>query len=442
MIVVISVVIIFAIVFWCMPFILKDEEQNKKSNIPQTNKSIQPQNSSNNKVEPVKHHISLVCKERLIKSVSEVLSTYNKIKDNADIIVLLNGYTTNNQDITVFKYIEFLVAIPDSYRLLEFLEISDLQEIINVGKFDYDPVFYLFNILKQKTIVDSVKYIENYKNNTDYQGNKVYLNYKELINYIKPTYNKFNNLFLDALIENGYIEDSFEDKFAVLCLLLKLLKVSKHKYFVDEVINKYDLEEKQSFEYYINNILDYEEDLNKSLMCSLYNEYNNIETKSFNLTFLSFKTGYSTISRCEQKSRKKHYLENLKKSAQNSNIKSTTLADIDLMSGREFEIFIAELFRKMGYETKVTPESNDQGIDVIATKRETSIAIQAKCYSGVVGNHAIMEAVAGKNYYNADKCMVITNSTFTKSAKELAQKNNVTLWDRKILEEKLVEVEE
>lgn len=135
----------------------------------------------------------------------------------------------------------------------------------------------------------------------------------------------------------------------------------------------------------------------------------------------------------------KQYLKDLAASKKNP---KTTLTDIDLMSGREFEIFVSELFKKLGYKTKVTPESNDQGIDVLATKRETTIAIQAKCYSGAVGNHAIMEAVAGKAYYSADKCMVVTNSTFTKSAKELALKNNVTLWDRKILKEKILEVEE
>jgi restriction system protein len=48
-----------------------------------------------------------------------------------------------------------------------------------------------------------------------------------------------------------------------------------------------------------------------------------------------------------------------------------------------------------------------------------------------------MEAVAGMKYYNANKCMVITNSTFTKSAQELAKVNNVELWDRQILKEKL-----
>ena len=65
------------------------------------------------------------------------------------------------------------------------------------------------------------------------------------------------------------------------------------------------------------------------------------------------------------------------------------------------------------------------------------MAIQAKCNEGTVGNHAIMEVVAGTKFYNAEQSMVITNSTFTKSAIELAKANGVILWDRQVLIEKL-----
>jgi hypothetical protein len=117
-----------------------------------------------------------------------------------------------------------------------------------------------------------------------------------------------------------------------------------------------------------------------------------------------------------------------------------TINDIDLMSGQEFEQFLAILFSKMGYETEVTKGSGDQGIDVIASKDGTNIGIQAKCYSGSVGNGAIQEAVAGRNYYHLDKAIVVTNSGFTNSAKELAEANSVVLWDRNILKDKITEL--
>lgn len=114
-----------------------------------------------------------------------------------------------------------------------------------------------------------------------------------------------------------------------------------------------------------------------------------------------------------------------------------TIEDFDLMSGKEFEQAIANLFKCMGYQVSTTPITGDQGVDIITIRNGTRIGIQAKCYTGKVGNSAIQEVVAGKQYYYLDRCMVITNSQFTKSAIELAKANNVTLWDRDVLEEKL-----
>ena len=114
-----------------------------------------------------------------------------------------------------------------------------------------------------------------------------------------------------------------------------------------------------------------------------------------------------------------------------------SIKDVDRMNGIEFEEFIADMFTKLGYRTEMTKASGDQGVDVIAYKGEKILGIQAKCYSGVVGNHAIMEVVAGKNYYGCNSCMVITNSTFSAAAKELAKANHVELWDRNALKDQI-----
>ena len=114
-----------------------------------------------------------------------------------------------------------------------------------------------------------------------------------------------------------------------------------------------------------------------------------------------------------------------------------TIDDIDMMSGVEFESFLKDYFEKRGYLATTTKASGDQGIDVIIEKNAVKTGVQAKCYSGTVGNSAIQEAVAGKKFYNCDKVMVITNNFFTDSAIALAKANDVVLWDRNILKEKL-----
>lgn len=108
--------------------------------------------------------------------------------------------------------------------------------------------------------------------------------------------------------------------------------------------------------------------------------------------------------------------------------------NIDKMSGYEFEWFCAKLLRKIGYyNVLVTQSSSDQGIDVLAEKDGIRFAIQCKHYSGTVGNKAVQEAYAGCRYYDCDVPIVMTNSYFSDSAKQLANKNQVILWDRNIL---------
>ena len=53
--------------------------------------------------------------------------------------------------------------------------------------------------------------------------------------------------------------------------------------------------------------------------------------------------------------------------------------------------------------------------------------MQCKYYSAPVGLGAVQEAVAGKAMYGCNAAMVVTNSTFTKAAEELAVQNGVVL---------------
>lgn len=111
----------------------------------------------------------------------------------------------------------------------------------------------------------------------------------------------------------------------------------------------------------------------------------------------------------------------------------------DYMDGHDFEHFCAKLLENNGFcNVRVTQESNDQGIDILAEKLNVKYAIQCKRYSSDVGNKAVQEVFAGKSYYDCHVGVVLTNRYFTQAAKELARKTQVFLWDRDTLE-KLIE---
>jgi HJR/Mrr/RecB family endonuclease len=90
------------------------------------------------------------------------------------------------------------------------------------------------------------------------------------------------------------------------------------------------------------------------------------------------------------------------------------------MRGDDFEQFLAEVLRTVGYEVHVVGQSGDQGVDLIAVKDGKRVAVQAKGYAGSVGNFAVQEVYAGMTHYSCHACAVITNSTFTPSALSLA----------------------
>lgn len=108
--------------------------------------------------------------------------------------------------------------------------------------------------------------------------------------------------------------------------------------------------------------------------------------------------------------------------------------NVDGMSGIEFQTYIAKVLRENGYEdVRGTPATGDQGADLIAKKDGKTIIIQAKRYQGSVGNKSIQEVIAAVSFYDGDEGWVVTNSTFTPSAKALAQKSNTKLIDGELL---------
>lgn len=105
--------------------------------------------------------------------------------------------------------------------------------------------------------------------------------------------------------------------------------------------------------------------------------------------------------------------------------------DFDLMNGRDFEYWCANLLERVGFEdVTVTQGSNDQGVDIIAVKNGERYAVQCKRYAGPLGNKPVQEVAAGRNIYNCDRAAVMTNNFFTDGARRAAFANDVELWDR------------
>ena len=109
---------------------------------------------------------------------------------------------------------------------------------------------------------------------------------------------------------------------------------------------------------------------------------------------------------------------------------------VDDMSGMIFEEFLLAHFKHLGYTGYLTPKTENYGADLVLQKDEIKVVVQAKRWKNSVGIDAIQQVMVAIKRYDANKGLVVTNSSFTKSAYELANSNAIELWDRT----KLIEV--
>lgn len=99
-------------------------------------------------------------------------------------------------------------------------------------------------------------------------------------------------------------------------------------------------------------------------------------------------------------------------------------------NGLEYEQYIAMRMRIEGFKNvEVTPASGDFGADIIFEREGVKFCAQCKLYSKPVGIAAVQEVIGAKAHYKCAAAMVITNSTYTEAARQLAKDNAVILVD-------------
>lgn len=110
-----------------------------------------------------------------------------------------------------------------------------------------------------------------------------------------------------------------------------------------------------------------------------------------------------------------------------NNNKTNDVAYDPLMSPREYEQYCADILSSAGWEARLTDVTGDQGVDIIAEKKGITLAVQCKKYSTPVGNAAVQEVTSGMRFYGANRCAVVVNTSFTRSAMALANAESVIL---------------
>lgn len=257
----------------------------------------------------------------------------------------------------------------------------------------------VFEIIS-KPIIKEIDDLNNNKLKLQKEVVELQKQYKEISNYLSNNKDTINLI-------NSYKENINKMTMVKEQLNTEIMKLEEKKKNIEQIVKQEELVnrairgEERTF-----NILSEENNRLKSK-----NKYLNNEVKKLSEQFMNIKE-------------------------QSEFVNKYNLDIIDKLDGFEFERFCVEMLKINGYENvRNTQKSIDYGIDIIAEKNNIKYAIQCKRYDGKVGNDAIQEAMTGKEYYECNIAIVLTNSIFTQNAQKLAKSTGVILWDRSILQD-------
>ncbi|WP_337017684.1 restriction endonuclease [Oceanobacillus massiliensis] len=350
---------------------------------------------------------SLLNTKKEIKKKKEEIKLIESKKNEEEKINIFSSYTDMSMELLKDKTIYLMIY--------NFLDQLTNNSFLNITNFDIYEDYLKSNLLGTP---EKSNYRINYQFR-DFLDSRIKKLKMLLIKkkYFSKELKEIegNYVILKALefVAIDYYSSQFEDAYSGYFVNLKKmnLKQCANTFFSIDLIDNMDGSNISLFTYFLikNKKINKPKNLKRSF---LFYSYNKIKRQIDNMIHTN------ELDQFEAQLLKR-------KSISTDNI---TIDDVDLMNGQEFEEFIYNLFKKMGYSVNKTKATGDQGIDVIAVKRGHRIGIQTKCYSSSVSNKAIQEVVAGMKFYNLAKGMVITNNYFTKSAVELGNsgsKSNV-----------------
>lgn len=98
-----------------------------------------------------------------------------------------------------------------------------------------------------------------------------------------------------------------------------------------------------------------------------------------------------------------------------------------VITGQEFELFCQKRLLELGWNAKTTSVTGDFGADLVVERDGATIIIQCKYYSKPVGVDAVQQVFAAMTFYKAQKAAVVSNQSYTKAARQMAQSNSVAL---------------
>ena len=109
-------------------------------------------------------------------------------------------------------------------------------------------------------------------------------------------------------------------------------------------------------------------------------------------------------------------------------LKIETIQQLKKLDPYQFELFVAKIYKDLGYEVTPTPRVNDGGKDIILKKDNQLYYVECKRYEGSIGRPMIQKLV-GACAIDGAKPIFVTTSRFTQGALKYGKEAGVDMVD-------------
>lgn len=295
---------------------------------------------------------------------------------------------------------------------------ADVNEIVS-------DMPILLAICKLRPNLDVIKLLINSRTNINdiYQGCSLLaalcLDKKLNINVVRFFIEKGAKIIINQKEKTQLLSLSCTAKVCIIKYYDVLSMKWKQTHFVDDYGITIVKDWYKELQYFLVNVVPFENKKLKSFITNIFGEKGDVYDDKYKPFLKEIDKFYNEVAREMEK--------------QNNGMPV-------IKTGVDYENYVESLLLSGGFEVARTPTTGDQGVDLVAEKNGIRIAIQCKYYSKPVGNKAVQEVIAGRDFYNCRIACVVSNNSFTPAARKIANVSSVLLLNDNQIVAKLDEI--